>query len=143
MSVAEDIVSEQLSQVHRERLVVIVLADEDDAARAVPRVHGGPVILHSQVRRLFDQDMLACVERLEREREMEPRRHRDDHRIDVRVFDCGGVIRVRAKAAVLPAEGIGLGAIAARVTAGDLAPQRPEMAAVDAGDEAAAEKCQM
>jgi len=84
--------------------------------------------------------MLARVERLEREVEMKSRRDRDDDRIDARVLDGRGVVRVAPGAAMIPAEGVRLGAIAARIAAGNLVPQGSQMPAVDAGDESAPEK---
>ena len=70
-----------------ERLVVIVLADEDDACRPVARGADRLVVLHPQERRLLDQHVLAGRQRLQREIEMEPRRHGDDHRIDPRIVE--------------------------------------------------------
>ena len=56
--------------------------------------------------------------------EMKARRDGDDDGIDRRVVDRRRVVRVAAGAAVVAAEGVRLRAIAARVAAGDLAPQR-------------------
>jgi hypothetical protein len=67
--------------------------------------------------------VLAPVERLEREVEVKSRWDRDDDRIDARVRDGRGVVRVAAGAAMITAEGVRLGAIAARVAAGNLVPQ--------------------
>jgi hypothetical protein len=84
--------------------------------------------------------MLACVERLERQVQMEAGWNRDDDRVDARVFDGSGVARVTAGAAMIPAERVRLGAIAAGVAARDLAPQRSELPAMDARNKTAAKE---
>ena len=104
-----------------ERLVMIVLADEHDALRAIARVAHRLVIAHRQVRRLLDQHVLAGGQRLQRQVEMKPRRHRDDDGIDVRIVDGVGVVRIAARAAILTAERRRLGLVAAGVAADDFA----------------------
>ena len=88
---------EQPPQRDRQRLVVIVLADEHDAAGAVARVAHGLVVRHRRERRLLDEHVLARGERLQRQVEMEPRRHGDDDRVDVRIVDRGRVVAVAAR----------------------------------------------
>jgi hypothetical protein len=83
----------QRPQLHRERLVMIVFADQHHAPRAIARGDGRLVIVHAQVRRLLDQDVLARGERGERQRQVIARRHGDDDGVDLRVFDGGRMVR--------------------------------------------------
>ena len=83
---------EQRAQPHRQRLVVIVLADQHDAPGGVARGGDRAVVLHARERRLLDEHVLARGERLQRQVEMEPRRHRDDHGVDARVGDGRRVV---------------------------------------------------
>ena len=69
--VADDAVGEQLAQRDRQRLVVIVLADEHHAPGAIARVAHRLVVGHRRERRLLDQHVLAGGERLQRQIEME------------------------------------------------------------------------
>ena len=71
---------------------------------------------------------------------MKFRRDRDDDRIDLRIVDGVGVVGVAARAPKLTAERRGFGLIAAGVAADDLALEAPQVSAVHARDEAAAEK---
>ena len=54
----------------RQRLVVIVLADQDDPAGPVPGLQHGLVVGHRQEGRLLHQHVLAGVERAQREVEV-------------------------------------------------------------------------
>ena len=65
-----------------QRLVVIVLADQHDAPGAIAGVADRLVVGHGEERRLLDQHVLAGGERAQRQIEVEPRRHGDDHRVD-------------------------------------------------------------
>ena len=47
-------------------------------------------------RRLLDQHVFARGERAQREVEVKSRRHRDDHGVDARIVDGGGVVGVAA-----------------------------------------------
>ena len=69
-------------QVHRQRLVVIVLPDDDDTARAVARRARPVEVLHARERGLLDEHVLAGGERLEGQRQVIVRRHGDHDRVD-------------------------------------------------------------
>ena len=58
-------------QPDRERLVVIVLADQDDAPRAVSGLERRAIAVHRRKRRLLHQHVLARRERLQCEIEVE------------------------------------------------------------------------
>ena len=122
---------------------MIVFADEHHALRLVARVDRRAVIIDARKRRLFDQHVLAGAERAQCEVEMEGGRHCHDDRVDARVVDRRGVIRVAPDALEPPAIVIGLRAIAARIAAHDVAPKAFQMAAVNLRDEPAAEKGQV
>ena len=122
---------------HGQRLVVVVLGDEDHASGAVPGGAHPPVVVQREIGRLLDQHVLAGVERPQREVEVPARRHRDDHRLDVRVEEGGLVAPVTAKPAVAPPEGLGPVPVAAGVARQDVAATAAQAAAVHLGDEPA------
>ena len=130
----------QLSQDDRERLVVIVFANEHDTLRLVARVDDRAVVLDARKGRLLDEHMFAGCEGSQRQIEVKARRHGHDDGIDARIVDGRGVVCVTRRALKPPAVVFGLGPIATRVTAGDLRPEAFQVAAVDLGDEAAAEE---
>ncbi len=139
--VADGAVGEQLAQTHRERLVVIVFADEHDAPRAIASLDDGLVILQPEKRRLLDEHVLAGGERLQRQIEVPSRRHGDDHDVDLGIGDRGVVGRVARHSAVTAAELGGLGGVAAGVGAARCRlRKRTQLAAVDLCDEPAPEK---
>ena len=92
---ADDAVSEEPPQSHRERLVVIVLADEHHAPRAIARGDDRAVIVHRQERRLLDDHVLAGRQRLQRQVEVESRRHGDDDGVHLRIRQRRRVFPVR------------------------------------------------
>ena len=61
---------QQLPQHDSQRLVVIVLAHEHDALRLVARIDRRPVVFEARKRGLFDQHVLACRQRAQRQVEM-------------------------------------------------------------------------
>ncbi len=131
---------EQAPQPDRERLVMVVLADEDDRARGIPRRERRPIVRQAEERRLFDQHVLARLQGPQRQIEMELRRHGDDHGIDRRIGDRGEIVAVARSATELAAIRRGLVPVATGVARDDLAPERPKMPAVHTCDEAAPEK---
>ena len=62
-----------LRRLHRERLVVIVLADQHDASGPSRASQHRLVVLHAQVRRLLDQHVLAGGQRPQRQVEVKAR----------------------------------------------------------------------
>ena len=88
----------------------------------------------------LDQHVFPGVKGLQRQIEMKSRWHGDDDRVNGRVVDRVGVARVAYAPAVLGTEGVGLIAVAARVTAGDLGSEPAKVATVYPSDETAAEK---
>ena len=137
---ADRSLGEQLPEHDRERLVMIVLAHEYHSARPVPRVDGRAVIVGARKRRLFDEHVLAGGQRSQREIEMKARRYSHDHRVDPRILDGGGIVAVTPRALVPAAVLVGFRAVAARVAANDVGPEALQVAAVNLGDEPAAEK---
>ena len=132
--------AQQTPQADRQRLVVVVLSHEYDSSSPVTRRSYLQVVLHPEVGRLLDQHVLAGRERLEREIEMKTRRHRDDHCIHRLGLDGCGVAVVARRTAITPAAGLRLRTVTAGVAAENVVPQGHQVPAVDAGDEAAAEK---
>src|SRR5215510_3447863 len=84
--------------------------------------------------------MFAGRERSERQLQMKPRRDRDDNSVDTRIVNRGRVVRVTARAAVAATVGFGLCRFAAGKARHDVAAERFQMPAMDACDEAAAQK---
>ena len=119
---------------------MIVLAHEHDALRLVARIDRRPVILEARKRGLFDEHVLACRQRAQRQVEMKGRWHRDDHGVDVRIVDGRSVIRVAPRAMEAAAVFLGPGALAARVACDDVGFEALQMAAMHLRDEPAAEK---
>ena len=116
---------QQVAKTHGERLVVIVLADEDNLARPSLRVEHRLVVLEPWKRRLLDQHVLSCVERAQCQIQMKPRRHRDDHGVHTWIGDRLFVARIAALAAEAAAELLGFVRIPARVAANDLGTEPP------------------
>jgi hypothetical protein len=119
---------------------MIVLADQHHPLGAIARVAHRYIIAHRRIRRFLDEHVLARGQRLERQVEVELRRYRDHHRVHFRIVDGVGVVGVAAGAAELTAERGSLRLVAAGVAADDLALEPPQVTAVHARDEAAAEK---
>jgi hypothetical protein len=138
--VSNDPFRQQLSQAYRQRLIMVVLPHEHHAIRAVARRNGGFVVLHPEKGRLLDDNMLACLERPQRQIEMKPGRHGDDDRIHARVFDGRRVLPVAAGTPITAAQLLGPRPVATGVTAGDVAPQRAQVPAVYARDESTSQK---
>ena len=136
---ADGLLAQQAPQAHGQRLVVVVLGDEDHASGAVAGGAHPPVVVQREIGRLLDQHVLAGVERPQREVEVPARRHRDDHRLDVRVEEGGRVASVAAKPAVAPPESLGPVPVAAGVARQDVAATAAQAAAVHLGDEPAAQ----
>ena len=136
----DHVVGQQLAECDRERLVMVVLANQHHPAGAVAGFFHNFVVAHGRERRLLDQHVLAGGKRLQGEVQVKRRRHRDDDRVDVGIGNGGGVIAVATGAAVLATKLAGLGLVSAGVAADDLAPEAPQVAAVHAGDEAAAQE---
>ena len=120
--------------------IMVRLSGNEITLRPIAGLSNGLVVAHRRIRGLLDLDVLAGAQRLQREIEVELRRDRDDHRIDVRIVDRIRVIGIAARAAELTAERRRLRLVAAGVAADDLALEPPQVAAVHARDEAAAEK---
>ena len=137
---ANHALGEKLAELDRQRLIVVVLANQHHPAGAVAGFPHHLVVAHGREGRLFDQHVLAGGQRLQREVQVKRGRYRDDHRVDVRIGDRLGVVAVAGRAAVFAAEFAGLGLVAAGVAADDVAPEVPQVAAVHAGDEAAAQE---
>ena len=137
---ADHAVCQQPAQCDRQRLVMIVLANQHHAPAPLARLAHGLVIGHRRKRRLLHQHVLAGGERLQREVQVKFRRNRNHDGVDVRIVDRGVVIGITARAAELAAECGGLRLVAAGIAEDDLGAQAPEVAAMDARDEAAAEK---
>ena len=138
--VAERSGCDEAPKVHRERLVVVVLADQHDPVGAIPRRDHCLVIVYPKIRRLLHQHMLARGESSQRQRQVIAWGDCDDDRIDGGIVDRRRVIAVETRAAEFPAEGVRLVARPARVAARDLAAKRLQVVAVDACNESAAEK---
>jgi hypothetical protein len=92
----DDVVREQLPQSRRQRLVMVVLANQHDPGGTVSRVDHGLVILDLRERGLLDQDVLAGGECLQRKVTMETGRDGDDHRSHTRIVDRRVIVRVAA-----------------------------------------------
>ena len=105
---ADRALGEQPPQRHGQRLVVVVLADEDDAAGAVARLAHRQVVRHARGTPA-SRRARACRPRApQRQVEVEARRHGDDDRVDARVGDGRRVVAVGRAAAELPAVRLGL-----------------------------------
>ena len=141
--VADDARLQQPSELHRERLVVVVLADEHHAPRPISRCDDVLIVGSGRKRGFLHEHVLACFQRAQSELAMKPRRNGDNDGIDMRIVDGGDVIGVRRSAAVPPAIVFCLRAVAACIRAHEMRSQPPKMAAMDAGDEAATEKREM
>ena len=137
---ADRAIREQPPQQHRQRLVVVVLADHHHATRLITRRDRGVEIPQRGKRRLLDQHVLARRQRLERQRQVKGRRHRDHHRVDRGIGDRRGIRAVVADAAEAPAVRFSLRGVAAGVGAGHGAAERSHVPAVNGGDEPASEK---
>ncbi len=88
-------VGQQPAKGHRQRFVMIVFADQHHAIRAIPRVNHRAEIVRRGKRGLLHQHVFARGQRLQRQVQMEPRRHRNHDGIHPRVMQGGGVVRVR------------------------------------------------
>ena len=119
---------------------MIVLANQNDTSGTVSSLESRPVVRRPRIRRLLHDHVFARGQRLQREVEMEARRHRNDHRVNPRVSDCRGVVAVARQPPVLLPERLGLCAIAARIAADQIAGERPQLPAMDSRDESTAEK---
>ena len=84
--------------------------------------------------------MFAGGQRLECELEMKPRRHRNHHRVDGRIFDRGGVSSVVGEPEIAPMIALRRLAIAAGIAADNGIAEPSQMSTVNLGDEAAPEK---
>ena len=132
----------KLPQHHSQRLVVIVLAHENDALCLVARIDRRPVIVEARKRGLFDEHVLACRQRAQRQVKMKGGWHRDDHGVDLRIIDGRSVIREAPRTVEAAAVFLGPGALAARVACDDVGFEALQMAAMHLRDEPAAEKGQ-
>ncbi|MGC4084386.1 MAG: hypothetical protein QM736_20300 [Vicinamibacterales bacterium] len=131
---ADRIRGEEPPQRDRERLVVVVLADEDDTPRASLCLADDRVLGQRRERRLLDEHVFAGVERLQREVEVILRRYRDDHRIDRGIVDRRLVARERLRPAEPAAVLLGAYAIATGVRGHDQRSQCAKVCTVDGGD---------
>ena len=137
---ADDALGHQPAQGDGQGLVVVVLAHEHDASRAVSGLERLLVLVHPQERGLLDDHVLAGGEGPQGQFQMESRRDRHDHGVHARVVDGRVVARIAGGATEASTELRGLGLIAARIRARDVSPQPSQMAAVHPGDEAASEE---
>jgi hypothetical protein len=128
------------AQTDGQRLVVIVLADQYDAARARLRLGHRLVVGHRRERRLLHQHVLAGGKRLQRQLEMEARGHGDDHGVDAGVGHRQPVSRVALHPAETLPERFRADAVAARVAADHVGGEPAQVAAVNVGDEPAAQE---
>jgi hypothetical protein len=119
---------------------VVVLADQHHAAGLAPRRQDGVVVRHPQVCRLLNKHVLACLQRLQCQVKMKARRDGDDDRVNSWVLDGGSVALVAGHSTVLALHHLRPGPVAARVAAHDIRFQGPQMPAVYASDESAAQK---
>ena len=138
--IADGALGQQSPQPDGQRLVVIVLADQDDAPRAIPCLQRRPIPFHPGERRLLHQHVLPRGQRLQREIQMKRRRHRDDDGIHLRIGDGRRIVAVAARTTVAGRKRRRPGLVPAGVAGLDDAPEGLQMAAVDPGDEAATEK---
>ena len=137
---ADHAIREQQAKAHRQRLVVIVLADEQLAAGPVPRLEDRAVVPHPQIRRLLDEHVLAGRERLQGQIEMKAGRDGNDHRVHARILDRRRVVSVAGRTAVLPAKRLCPVPVTTCVAAHEVASQGPQTPAVYASDESAAQE---
>jgi hypothetical protein len=86
--------------------------------------------------------VFACAQRLQRQVQMKPWRHRHDHCVDLRVVNRRGVLGIRASTTEPSTVLVCPGRVAAGVERNDVLPQRAQVPAVDAGDEAAPQERQ-
>jgi hypothetical protein len=133
----------RFAKTHGERLVMIVLTDEDNLCAPSLRGEHRLVVLEPWKRRLLDQDVLSCFQRAQCQIQMKPRRHRNDHGVHTWIVYRLFVARIAAPAAEATAELLGFIRIPARVAANDLGAEPPEVATMDACDEAATQKSDM
>ncbi len=134
------IVGQQAAESDGQRLVVVVLADQHHAIRPRLGVADREVVLGVQIGRLLDQHVLAGGQGLQRQRQVESRRHGDDDGVDRRVGDGRVVVVVAGRAAELPAVRVGPGSIAARVGDGNPIAEGAQMTTMDACDVSASEE---
>ena len=129
-----------LAEADGKRLVVVVLANEDDPLRAVPRRHDALVVLHPQEGRLLDDDVLARLERPEGQIEVKPGRDRDDNRVHARVVDGRRVFLVAPGASEPAAQLRRARRVAAGIAADNVGLEGAQIPAVYPRDEATAQK---
>jgi hypothetical protein len=128
------------AQAYRQRLVVVVLADEHHTPGTVACLDHRAVVRQSGKGRLLDQHMLPGGEGLQCQVEVKSRRHGDDDRLDARIVYRSGVVRVAARSTVFRTVRIRLRAVAAGVRWRDETAQPPDVPAVHTCDEATSQE---
>jgi hypothetical protein len=142
--VADRVFSQQAPETDSQRLVMIVLADEDRAPGPIALRDDRRVIVGVEERRLLDQHVLARGERLLRQVEMETRWDGYDDGVDAAIGNRLVIAPKRCATAELAAELFRLPVIAARVARDNRARQPPfQVLAVDSCDESAPEEGDM